>query len=91
MDHVAVVFTKAGAKIYHGINPESYVGRTDVLIDPVFPKGVPPHLWKLVDGKIQGTEGPKALPRKLTERERALIAALVTCLICLILTKMHII
>ena len=48
----AVVFTEDGARIYNGVNPEDYIGVKNVLINPKIPKGVPPHLWRLVDGEI---------------------------------------
>jgi hypothetical protein len=49
----AVVFHENGARIFQGINPDDYKGVPNVLIDPVLPPGVPPHEWKLVDGKIE--------------------------------------
>lgn len=55
MDNVAVIFAKDGVRIFHGINPADYAGRKDVLVNPTLPHGVPPHLWRLVDGRIEGT------------------------------------
>ena len=52
MDNIAVVFSKQGVRIYHGINPSDYVGRRDVLINPKFPNGIPPHLWEKKGNEI---------------------------------------
>lgn len=47
-----VIFTDRGARILHVGDVSSYAGRTDVLIEPKIPRGVPPHLWTLNNGKI---------------------------------------
>lgn len=39
-------------RIYHVEDVRPYLGRKDVLIDPVYPPGIPPHLWVLKDGLI---------------------------------------
>jgi hypothetical protein len=68
IDNVAVVFGSNGnVKIYHGINPDDYAGRKDVLINPVIPQGVPPHMW--VQGNIIGTK-----PAKLKRDHKVLLA-----------------
>jgi len=55
-----VIFTAQGARILTGVDIRDYAGRTDVLINPKsFPRGVPPHCWTLVDGKIVAGD-PKA-------------------------------
>jgi hypothetical protein len=48
-----VTFGPNGARIYEGANPKNFKGQT-FLINPTLPRGIPPHLWKLVDGKIEG-------------------------------------
>lgn len=49
---IAVVFSDTGARIYSGINPADYKHTPNCLIDPSFPRGVPPHHWKIVGGEI---------------------------------------
>lgn len=39
-------------RIYHVDDVRPYIGRNDVLIDPVYPPGIPPHLWVMKDGMI---------------------------------------
>lgn len=51
MNHIAVIFSKNGVRIYHSVDPEIYRGRKDVLIDPILPN-THPHLWTLGKGKI---------------------------------------
>lgn len=53
-----VIFDRNGVRIKEGADARDYQGRTDVAIDPTLPRGIPPHLWVLEDGKIQL---PKAL------------------------------
>jgi len=53
MEHRAVIFGNDGmVKILHGIDPKDFAGKANVLIDPVIPRGIPPHEWKLENGKI---------------------------------------
>lgn len=50
---IAVVFNKYGARII--VNPgNAYKNAKDVVLNPDLSlvKGVPPHYWKLEDGKI---------------------------------------
>ena len=50
MKITVVEFTEKGARIRVGIeNPKP---ASNILINPELPKGVPPHLWRLVDGAI---------------------------------------
>lgn len=66
MDHVAVIFSNSGAHIFHGINPNDYRGRMDVLIDPKFPPGIPPHLWKLhPNGYIESVPDTSKRPSRV--------------------------
>ena len=53
MDNVAIIFSKDGIRICHGINPEDYKDRTDVLINPKIPRGIPPHLWQKIGNEIK--------------------------------------
>jgi hypothetical protein len=48
-----VVFEKNGVRILEGVDERDYRGRGDVAINPVFPRGIPPHKWKFVNGKIE--------------------------------------
>ena len=53
MNSQVVIFKADGnATILHVSDPTSYKNRPDCLINPKIPKGVPPHHWKLLDGKI---------------------------------------
>ena len=63
MDNIAVIFSDKGAEIKHGINPADYAGRSDVLINPAYPRDaqghvIPPHLWKLKE--MQGTASKRS-------------------------------
>ena len=60
MDHRVVIWQSNGqVRIIHGINPSDYRGRMDCLIDPVIPRGIPPHQWiKHPNGYIVGTNPP---------------------------------
>jgi hypothetical protein len=49
-----VTFTEQGARIHEGADPKDFKGQ-QFLVDPTFPRGVPPHQWKLVNGFIEGT------------------------------------
>ena len=51
-DNRAVVFTKYGVHIYHGIDIAQWTNVRGCLINPKVPKGVPPHFWKLAGSKI---------------------------------------
>lgn len=48
----AVVFSEHNAHIVKGPEIVALTGQPNVLFDPEIPPGVPPHHWKLVDGKI---------------------------------------
>lgn len=50
-----VVFSDTGVRIYEGVSAADYAGRKDALINPAFPRHVPPHLWELSNGKIEGS------------------------------------
>lgn len=52
MKGVVVLFTDKGARIRHVADVSPYCKDPRALINPVFPKGIPPHLWKLEDGKL---------------------------------------
>lgn len=52
MDYRAVVFHQTGARIFHGVDPNKYRHVRGCVVNPEYPKGVPPHYWKLVEGKI---------------------------------------
>ena len=56
-----VVFNKDGSvRINEGANEADFKG-LDYLVDPKFPRGVPPHEWKKhPDGYIIGTPPPKS-------------------------------
>ena len=48
-----VVFTQQGARIYHGNNNiKKFIKQENVLVNPVIPRRVPPHLWIMKDNKI---------------------------------------
>lgn len=49
-----VVFNKDGSvRINEGANEADFKG-LDYLVDPKFPRGVPPHQWKRENGAIVG-------------------------------------
>jgi hypothetical protein len=50
-----VIFSDRGARKVKGINPDDWQGVPNVLVNPDLSKvsGVPPHLWALVDGKVE--------------------------------------
>lgn len=51
-----VIFDKDGAvRIVYAEDISIYQGKPNCLINPTFPRGVPPHLWKLDGDKIAGT------------------------------------
>ena len=50
-----VTFGPNGARIYEGADPKDFKGQT-FLVDPVFPRGIPPHLWTLENGQIKGAQ-----------------------------------
>ena len=52
MKQYVVIFTADNARVLKGVRVEDYRGRPDVLINPELPAGIPPHQWKIVDGKI---------------------------------------
>lgn len=59
---IVVVFNKYGARIL--VNPgDAYDNSQDTIINPDLTevKGLPPHYWKLVDGKV--------LPKTIIEQE----------------------
>jgi hypothetical protein len=70
-DQVAVVFGSDGQiRIYHGVDPLVYSNRADAVLNPVYPKDadghvVPPHLWKLSNGKITTDSETTKKPTKL--------------------------
>lgn len=50
-----VLFDEKGVRIFHADDVKDlapYLHKKNCLIDPVYPRGVPPHLWRLKDGKI---------------------------------------
>lgn len=64
MDNRIVIFSPDGVKIKHGVNLQDFAGRTDVLINPEYPRDaeghvIPPHLWTLKNGQITS---PKTAP-----------------------------
>jgi len=59
-----VVFKEDGSvRINEGANEADFKGQT-YLVNPSFPPGVPPHQWKLADGKIEGSQPPSTSPFK---------------------------
>ena len=58
MKHFIVTFGDNGARITKGITPSDWRGKANVLINPDLSavKGVPPHMWRLVDGKVVSME-----------------------------------
>lgn len=51
-----VTFGPNGARIHEGADPKDFKGQKGFLIDPIYPRGVAPHEWKLhPDGHIEGT------------------------------------
>ena len=55
MENRVVIFDLTGKnppRILHGVNPSEYYKRNDAVVNPKFPRGVPPHQWKLVNGEI---------------------------------------
>jgi hypothetical protein len=61
-----VVFSENGVRILEGANPSEWVNNKQALINPKFPRHIPPHLWKLVDGKIEGTAVPTVVKKDYT-------------------------
>lgn len=61
MNDVVVIFNSDGSvRIKHGVDKKDYKDRTDVAINPVIPRGIPPHQWKLNrKGYIEGTAPSK--------------------------------
>lgn len=70
-----VVFGQQGARIHSGANPDDFRGRGDVLVNPIIPRGVPPHLWEKHEDLIrtitqsefdakQGVKAPRP-PRRI--------------------------
>lgn len=57
---VIVLFTGSKVRIIHGADGACYKLNPNALINPVFPKGIPPHLWKLGKGKIETDVAKKA-------------------------------
>jgi hypothetical protein len=53
-DDVIVKFTANGARIIKGVDAQQFVGMPDVAVNPDLStvRGIPPHEWQLVDGKI---------------------------------------
>jgi hypothetical protein len=49
---VVVVFASNGARIYHTLDVSEFSTMTNILINPVFPRGIPPHRWRLENGAI---------------------------------------
>jgi hypothetical protein len=56
-----VVFSAKGARIHEGVNEADFKGQS-YLVDPVFPKRLPPHQWKLSSNGLQ-IEGTATLPQ----------------------------
>jgi hypothetical protein len=89
---VVVVFAKGQApRILTGVNPKDYLGRSDCLINPTFPKGVPPHCWTLSNGKIhaipRASEKPLSSHPQVTLKQHLRIAeALAIALLFSLLT-----
>lgn len=60
MNDLVVIFAPGKMpSINHGVNAADYKGRTDVAINPVYPKDsqghvIPPDLWTLKNGVIAG-------------------------------------
>lgn len=79
-----VTFGPNGARIFEGADPKDFKGQT-FLIDPVFPRGVPPHLWKLKNGAIEGVPiTPKKIQVSvLVYTLVGYILGVVTCLLIL--------
>jgi hypothetical protein len=62
VNDIVVIFSEAGgAKILHGEDGSKYKTATNALVNPEFPPGIPPHQWKLVDGKIGTTNSASAV------------------------------
>lgn len=62
MGHKVVIFENGKVKrIAHMEDISNYKDRTDVLIDPAYPRGIPPHEWELhPDGNyLVGTSKPE--------------------------------
>jgi hypothetical protein len=78
-DYRVVIFNSTGVRIKHidGVQASElaqYRNQPNILINPEYPPGVPPHLWQLKDGKIVAGKEPmlaSMLPRK--KRPLALI------------------
>lgn len=49
MNHRVVIFSKFGTRVIHTDDISQYKGMPNVLIDPVYPRGVPPDQWKMKD------------------------------------------
>lgn len=63
-----VVFTDNGARIHEGASVADFKGQK-YLVNPAFPPGVPPHLWEMVNGKIEASILP-SLPIKAVKGRR---------------------
>lgn len=55
MPRLAVLFEKGQIPRIYKNHPDidSLKKKGEVLINPIIPRGIPPHEWKLKDGKIQ--------------------------------------
>jgi hypothetical protein len=52
MNDTVVLFDDLTARILQGVDGSLYLGNPKALVNPVFPPGIPPHCWRLEDGKI---------------------------------------
>lgn len=83
-----VIFDKDGlnARIYHMDDAKAHKGKSDRVIDPELPRGIPPHLWKLQDGKVVDLSliAVKAPKKRLSKKHKGLILAASLALLSLI-------
>jgi hypothetical protein len=52
MNDTVVIFSDDGARILSGVDGKLYSLNSNALVNPVIPRRIAPHKWKLVDGKI---------------------------------------
>ena len=71
-----VVFNKDGSvRINEGANEADFKGQ-DYLVNPIIPRGIPPHQWKKhPDGYIAGT------PATVKKKDFTTLKYIATCLL----------
>ena len=88
-------------RVQFGVNPAT-LDQSKILINPVLPRGIPPHRWKKGDNCIEVLPepspqprlvlvppAPKILPQPMKQRSwpRKLLLVLAALAVCIILRK----